>query len=344
MSDQTNEMPRHIPQRSSGVQNADNEHYHALREHIIRSFDESRILVENKITESLPFLLEKYYRNRLREDFPSISWGWNLTTRKRVCPQSHFAFIVGAPNSGTTLLFRILLEHPEIWGIFKESRLFTTCHSDREIIATLFNWEHQTRQLGKTLILEKTPAHIGYWTRIHTLVPNHKFLFILRDGRDNVASCVASYKRSYEEMTQVWIDALSEYETINRAFAEDVRLVHLKDLQQKPEQTMIDVLKFLGLKYSDEILSLILSYHKRPRRFAGLSNDVPLEKPETITNIATHNQLRCYQVNQPIQEDTSRWQTEFPYEKYPRLHEKMATWLIKYGYLKRNSEQTREVQ
>jgi hypothetical protein len=145
-------------------------------------------------------------------------------------------------------------------------------------------------------------------------------------------------------MTQVWIDALLEYETINRAFVEDVWLVHLKDLQQKTEQTMIDVLKFLGLRYSDEILSLILSYHKRPRRFAGLSNDVPLEKPQAITNVAAHNQLRCYQVNQPIQEDTSRWQTEFPYEKYPQLHEKMAPWLIKYGYLVGSSEQTCKVQ
>jgi hypothetical protein len=344
MTNQINETSHHVTQRLSGKQITDNENYYALREHIIRSFDEGRALAENKVTESLPFLLEKYYKNRLREDFPSICWGWNLTTRKRVCPQSPFAFIVGAPNSGTTLLFRILLEHPEIWGIFEESRLFTTCHSDREILATLFNWEHQTRQSGKSLILEKTPAHIGYWTRIHSLVPNHKFLFLLRDGRDNVASSVASYKRSHEEMTQVWIDALLEYETINRAFTEDVWLVHLKNLQQKPEQTMIDVLKFLGLRYSDKILSLILSYHERPRRFAGLSNDVPLEKPETITNVAAHNQLRCYQVNQPIQADTSRWQTEFPYEKYPKLHEKMAPWLIKYGYQEGNTEQTCKIQ
>jgi hypothetical protein len=165
---------------------------------------------------------------------------------------------------------------------------------------------------------------------------------MLRDGRDNVASSVASYKRSHEEMTQVWINALLEYETIKRAFAEDVFLVHLKDLQQKPEQTMIDVLKFLELPYSDEILSKILSYHERPRRFAGLSSDVPLEKPAAITSIAAHNQLRCYQVNQPIQTDTSRWKTEFPYEKYQKLHEKMAPWLIKYGYSVENSGNTHE--
>jgi hypothetical protein len=105
MTNQTNEPASHVLQKPSGIQNADNENYHALREHLIRSFDEGRTLAENKITESLPFLLEKYYKNRLREDFPSICWGWNLTTRKRVCPQSRFAFIVGAPNSGTTLLF-----------------------------------------------------------------------------------------------------------------------------------------------------------------------------------------------------------------------------------------------
>jgi hypothetical protein len=325
-------------------QNAVEETCRILHDYINKAFTEGRALTEKQITQLLPPLLEKYYKNRLREEFPSICWGWSPSRRKRVCPQGNFAFIVGAPNSGTTILFRILLEHPDIWGDFSESRLFATCHSDREIFFTLLRWEHQAQQFGKSLILEKTPAHIGYWSRIYNLVPNHKFLFLLRDGRDNVASCVASYKQSHEIMTQVWIDALLEYETIKNAFEKDIFLVHLKDLQQHPETILTKVLEFLELSCSEEILTKMLSYHERPRRFTGLSEQVPLEKPETLDSISAHNQLRCYQVNQPIQTDTSRWKTEFPYEKYPKLHEKMAPWLIKYGYLRRNSEQIHEVQ
>ena len=277
-------------------------------------------------------MLDNYYRQRVHEDFPSIWKRWARTPRQQYCAKGHFAFIVGAPNSGTTILFRLLLEHPEIWGKFQESRMFVTCYTDKEIIYTLNSWHQQAQKEGKKYVLEKTPAHIERWPRIHTLVTNHKFLYLLRDGRDCVASCYATYKQPHEIMTQVWIDSILDYEELQGAFPNDVRLVHLRDIQRGPRSTLSDILQFLDVECSDDILSHILSYHERPKEFENQSI-APSKNSQGVDNLAAHNKLRCHQVNQPILSDTSRWQKEFPYEQYAKLHDMMQPWLAKYGYL-----------
>lgn len=293
--------------------------------------DSQDIEAESQVNARLLPMLENYYQQRVREDFPSIWRRWARTPRQEYCAQGHFAFIVGAPNSGTTLLFRLLLEHPAIWGKFQESRLFVTCNTDKDIITTLNSWNYLALKEGKSLVLEKTPAHIERWPRIHSLVTNHKFLYMMRDGRDCVASCFASYKQRHDVMTQVWIDSILDYEELQGAFPNDVRLVHLRDIQREPRSALAGILSFLGLDASDSILSDILTYHERPKEFEGMSL-VPSKKPEAVSNLASHNSLRCYQVNQPIASDTSRWQNEFPYEQYAELHDRMAPWLEKYGY------------
>ncbi len=273
-----------------------------------------------------------YFTKKLYEEFPSIHWNWSLSRRRAVCPDGKFAFIMGPPNSGTTIFFRILLEHPEIWGLFRESNLFTMGHTDREIISTFKSWQKSAEQEGKSIVLEKTPTNIERWPRIHSLIPNHKILCMMRDGRDCVASGVASHHGSHEDAVNRWIDSVVEYETMQAAFKDDVILVHLRDLQQDPSLVLIRSLDFLGLSYDFHVLQKMLHYHERPRHL-GDQRDIPMTLPQTRDTRRDRLQMRCYQVNQPVQKDTSRWKTEFPYDRHPELHERLAPWLAKYGYL-----------
>ena len=48
--------------------------------------------------------------------------------------------------------------------------------------------DQATRDRGKDIWLEKTPHHIDYLTSIQRVIPNARFIHILRDGRDVIAS------------------------------------------------------------------------------------------------------------------------------------------------------------
>jgi len=130
---------------------------------------------------------------------------------------SNFVFLVGAPRSGTTWLQYLLASHPEIQS-GRESYVFSKIclvhqewHKTRksgmgmasyqtaeEFMSNLFDFEErQLDALTKNLkpgqiLLEKTPAHALYVPQIAWFLPEARFIHIMRDGRDVVASLMAA--------------------------------------------------------------------------------------------------------------------------------------------------------
>lgn len=131
---------------------------------------------------------------------------------------SEIAFIVGSPRSGTTWLQRLLAAHPRVCS-GQESDLFDiyigpllrhwrtaareenrggvglACYmtEDRfmEILGTFFD-SLLSEMLALSdigqLFVEKTPSHALFMQEIHELLPRAKFIHVLRDPRDVVAS------------------------------------------------------------------------------------------------------------------------------------------------------------
>ncbi|MGY1750394.1 sulfotransferase family protein [Modestobacter sp. SYSU DS0511] len=130
-------------------------------------------------------------------------------------------FVVGCPRSGTTLLQSFLAAHPDVQA-FPETHFFYRLPTDLDALiapdlardlpeiagflgrpamrwpepaagrsvaeAFLATAEEVTRAHGRRTWVEKTPANLYAIDRIEQLVPGARFLHILRDGADVVAS------------------------------------------------------------------------------------------------------------------------------------------------------------
>ena len=133
-------------------------------------------------------------------------------------------FVVGAPRSGTTWLQRLLAAHPRV-ATGQESHLFSEfvgpqlrawrkheraaaverggvgpgCyHTEEEFLGILR--DYMRRLLAPLLeargtaelFVEKTPGHALYVAEIHELLPEARFIHIIRDARDVVVSLLTA--------------------------------------------------------------------------------------------------------------------------------------------------------
>lgn len=137
--------------------------------------------------------------------------------------------------------------------------------------------------LGKPLFGEKTPADTHCMPLIEALLPEARFIHLIRDPRDVVLSInKTSIARSVEETAQVWVDAVS----VARESAGQVRHYHevlFEDLVRNPEDQLHAVCRFLDLPYSSRMLEYEASgarhvNHLGDRMHSSLLAMVPRER------------------------------------------------------------------
>lgn len=203
-------------------------------------------------------------------------------------------FIVGCSRSGTTYLQRLLSGHPKV-QTGQESHLF-----DEFISPLLDNWhrfvkvlntdprgfislpayldeaefmrivKHFTLQLmhpmlvrlgNDDIFVEKTPEHVFYMHYIHQFFPQAKFLHMLRDARDVVASLLdasRSWGKRWAPDTackaaQYWCTYVQAWRKhVNMLPASLVYEIRYENLCDYPIDTLQAVNDFLGLKWHQE--------------------------------------------------------------------------------------------
>lgn len=308
----------------------------SLENYLVYKFKLDKDEVSRILTDD--FLFKSWLKNTsvayFRSEFSSLWRTPLLRERNDEMSPLPSVFITGFKRSGTTILQRILLEHPSVWGLFEESHLFTSAHTDNEIRAVFSDWEKQAVEKNKQVILEKTPEQINYWYRIFALLPNVKLIFCLRDGRENVAAVMEMFRHPVERTVSRWLYELNQYEIAQRAFPDQVRLVYLRDLQSQPQQTLESLLNFIGIDSGAAILSLLLSYHERPRSLRSPFNiDLSEAGKDAPPKDAPEMAYQRWQANLPLHARTRDWTPVFSEEQYPELHEKMRPALIKYGFI-----------
>jgi hypothetical protein len=132
-----------------------------------------------------------------------------------------------------------------------------------------------------------------------------------------------------------WLYGVKQYEAAKRAFPDQVHLLLLQDLQTEPEQTIGDVLQFLGIESSPAILSLLLSYHERPRSLQTPYNiDMTEAGKEAPPKSTPDMGYQRWQANLPLQVMSRNWTETFSETDYPQLHEQMRDTLIQYGFIR----------
>lgn len=116
----------------------------------------------------------------------------------------------------------------------------------------------------KTLWLEKTPEHLHYISHIEKSIPQAKFIHIIRNGPDVVASIYDLAKRYpnfwgkyYEDLDACINRWISDVEaTQNYQFSSKHIITNYDSLVQSPEKELERLLKFLGLTFEGFLLEL----------------------------------------------------------------------------------------
>ncbi|NJL15657.1 MAG: sulfotransferase [Microscillaceae bacterium] len=222
-------------------------------------------------------------------------------------------------------MLRILDAHSQCAAIPFETELYHNPANYAKRHELLYFWLAELKNIynyrQNQFLIEKTPKHILHINNILKDFPKAKFILMLRDGREAVASMKKRKEFNYDTALQRWIN--DNQAAISHLDAHYLYLVKLEALKENPVNTMKGVLSFLGLSFEEEILN----YHKNPKHFFGSKTFSKSEYDNTH-----HNDFRNWQVNQPILENKTTWMQELTQEEKIAFFEKAQDLLIKFNY------------
>ena len=226
------------------------------------------------------------------------------------------AFICGCGHTGTTLVATILHEHPEFYVPLRESRAFIMAWHRR--FRRLLRLRRETLAAGKRYLVEKTPMHILYLDLIRRTIPDAKFVIMVRDGRDVTASLGRRNKGDFEAGLSRWVNDTGI--SLAQRGRADAHVQRYEDLVADPSATMQRICEFLGVPYVGEMLS----YHHQQHLWFGRKS----VSQGTGIGQLQHDDLRNWQVNQPIFDARGRWKTDLPPDYVERFRHGRARELM----------------
>jgi Sulfotransferase family len=234
----------------------------------------------------------------------------------------NLVFIVGCSRSGTTWLQRLLASHPKV-RTGQESFLFQryvapqlrnwrrelerendpktatgrggtglSCYfQEEEFLAILKNYMFQLMspmiqglQPGE-LFLEKTPLHALFLSEIRELLPESRFIHIVRDPRDVVASLLAASRswgvgwapRRSTTAAKMWLNVVrAATEAAKDISPREFLEIRYEKLLASPERTLRDVAEFLGLQWDPEAIKNAIEDNKAEAVKVGGGTPIPV--------------------------------------------------------------------
>jgi hypothetical protein len=205
----------------------------------------------------------------------------------------NIVFLVGCGRSGTTWLQRLLATHPQIktgqestlflfyigpqlraWR--KELRTLSTGRGGTGLRAYLREEEFLKIVRGEMLqfmepmvgelppghlFLEKTPSHCLFIPEILQMLPKARFIHILRDGRDVVASYRAASETIWKNFWQLsayrasklWVQHVEAVRKAQKNLTpQQFYEVRYEQLLDSPQPVLQNICRFLGLQWKEE--------------------------------------------------------------------------------------------
>ncbi len=175
-----------------------------------------------------------------------------------------FAFIIGAMKSGTTSLFEILSQHPQICPAQTKEPDYFTKESDeisRENYLSLWDWQGGVHSvaLESSVAYTKAPFITGVPERIHqSNLGQYRFIYMLRNPLTRIESQVrhglfAGWGKSLDAGIPADAVNFSSYalqlDQYLKCFAIDsIMLVILEEFKHNPDVMLSRVCQFLEIK------------------------------------------------------------------------------------------------
>ncbi|MEG3935033.1 sulfotransferase [Microcoleus sp. T3_B1] len=245
-------------------------------------------------------------------------------------------FLVGSPRSGTTMLQSLLAAHPEVIS-FPESKFFHYLlykkfarklpgrmeaffkdeinrpellqdFDDSQTVATKVSWfvgvlDGLAAEQNKSIWLEKTPEHIYFIEDIQRFLPDAKFIHILRNSINTIASLHEATRNSHDLWGPGWdlnhcIHRWKEAMLISHKYAKNSNhiLVKYEEILENKVKNLEEICDFMEIEYDDRMLkfyqekaahlSLNLPWHQ------GIEREVKSNKVHKYHKIFKSNEIR----------------------------------------------------
>lgn len=190
------------------------------------------------------------------------------------------------------------------------------------------------QRFGKPRWGEKTPDYSLHIGTIAALLPEARFVHLIRDGRDVAAS-----------WRQQWFSPGHEAEVLARAWAERVQAarsagagcahyteVFYEDLVARPETVMRRLCEFLDLRWSSQLLS---HQERAPRRLEEHRARVALDGSVIVSHAQRLRQQRRT-MERPGTGRIGSWREEMSKEEVQRFERVAGSLLSQLGYALHN--------
>jgi cell division protein FtsL len=226
-------------------------------------------------------------------------------------------FILGCEHSGTSIMLSILSNHNEIYALTNETGIFSQKYLN--LTQLLFF----IKQAGRNRLLEKTPKHVHHIPKIISVFPKAQIIVMIRDGRD-VACSIKERTGDIDLGIKKWIESNEAWLIHKNNPA--LYTLKLESLIANKKLEINKLICFLGLSESKSIFE----YHTTKKKFFDNHHaNTDSEKK--------HLELRNWQINQPLFNNTTRWKKEMA-ESEKELFKQRANYLLKYFNYIQNDE------
>lgn len=166
-------------------------------------------------------------------------------------------------QAATRRVINAFERHPEFgtWGISARPILATLAHtpvSDRAlstIIDALYRFHSSEMGTGTARWGDKTPANTYCLPEIRRVFPDAKFVHMLRDGCDVVASMTAMGRvRTVEEAANLWTTSITAIDRFSHEHPDSVLEVRYESLATEPEAVARRVCDWLGVDFTPSMI------------------------------------------------------------------------------------------
>jgi hypothetical protein len=174
------------------------------------------------------------------------------------------------------------------------------------------------------VIIEKTPRHSLKIDKICDLVPETRFVFMVRDVRDLAGSLLARYRnwRAVLEHLDEGVRSFSSFGSL-----QNVMVVKYEELVANPESVLKKVAKHTGLSWGPEMLE----FHKLDQPWQG--HKISTQQIGTMPSSADNRRRRAYQMTQPLYSATVDGRRLLNARQLKSIEKRYYEYLVRTKYL-----------
>jgi tyrosyl-tRNA synthetase len=236
-------------------------------------------------------------------------------------------FVVGCPRSGTTVIGKCLMQHPQLAGddeslfILDLWRIFSDLHGGLNTrgwapLKSFIDSKNLLESMGKLIdsvflrfqsngvnYIDHTPWYVSLMPFINLIYPDARFIHVIRNGIDIVNSLGVSYEKGFTwagaditTRAALWSKLVTDGINAKALLGDRYIEVHYENLCHAPLEELTRIIHHLGLEWHEDCLVPLSVPHAEPSRgkevtlaSSNAAGELIIKKPQTLSSSLSNN-------------------------------------------------------